>query len=483
MPSSKGSQFTRGPHTLRVPRELHSLNRQRLCDLLRRRQASGPGAFAVLKGGESATRYCSDTEPVFRQESYFHWAFGVDEPDCFGALDLDTAKAILFVPKLPDSYAVWMGKLHTLEDVATKYAVDEVLYVEQLAEALKSRGAQTLLTLRGRNSDSGKMSQEASFPGMDGFKVDHATLYEVMAECRVFKTPLEMEVLRYANKVSSEAHKEIMRRVKPGMFEYQLESLFLHRCYADGGARHVSYTCICGSGGNGAVLHYGHAGAPNDRAIQDGDLCLFDMGCEYYCYSSDITCTFPANGRFSDDQKGVYNAVLSASRAVLDALRPGVRWPDMHLLAERRILQGLKDMGVLQGDVDAMMEARLGATFMPHGLGHLMGCDVHDVGGYLTGNPARPSEPGLRSLRTARSLEAGMVLTVEPGCYFIDALLDEALKSPRLRGFLVAAKVERLRTFGGVRIEDDVAITETGHEMLTKVPRTVEEIEAFMAQG
>uniref|UniRef100_A0A1E1XHZ7 Xaa-Pro dipeptidase n=1 Tax=Amblyomma aureolatum TaxID=187763 RepID=A0A1E1XHZ7_9ACAR len=484
MPSSSGVSFTRGPHTHGVPRELHALNRRRLCDKLRGIGGDDAGSFVVLQGGESTTVYCSDKEPVFRQESYFHWAFGVEEPDYFGAIDVAQNRAYLFMPRLPSSYAVWMGRLQTPEDVRARYGVDEVFYADTMADSLRAKGARTLLTLRGRNSDSGKMSTEAKFTGMeDGFKVDAGPLFEAMAELRVFKTPLELEVLRYANRVSSEAHKEVMRRIRPGIFEYQLESLFLHKCYGDGGARHVSYTCICCAGNNGAVLHYGHAGAPNDSPIADGDICLFDMGCEYYCYTSDITCSFPANGRFTADQRGVYEAVLSGSRAVLDAIRPGVSWVDMHKLAERRMLEGLRSMGLLKGDVDAMMEARLGATFMPHGLGHLMGLDVHDVGGYLSGAPPRPSEPGLRSLRTARTLHAGMVLTVEPGCYFIDTLLDEALRSPKLSPFLVPEVLSRFRGFGGVRIEDDVLITADGHEMLTQVPRTVEEIEALMAEG
>lgn len=483
MPSSGGVSFTRGEHTLGVPRELHALNRRRLCEKLRSTLGNNAdGSFVVLQGGESTTQYCSDREPVFRQESYFHWAFGVEEPDYLGAVDVAQGLSYLFMPRLPDSYAVWMGRLPTVEDVRARYGVDEVFYSDAVSDSLRSKGARTLLTLRGRNSDSGKMSAEAKFAGMEGFKVDAGPLFEAMAELRVFKTPLEVEVLRYANRVSSEAHKEVMRRIRPGMYEYQLEALFMHKCYADGGARHVSYTCICCAGANGAVLHYGHAGAPNDSPIADGDMCLFDMGCEYYCYSSDITCSFPANGRFTADQRVVYEAVLAASRAVLDAIRPAVPWPDMHRLAERRILEGLLNAGLLRGDVDAMMEARLGATFMPHGLGHLMGLDVHDVGGYLSDDPPRPTEPGLRSLRTARTLREGMVLTVEPGCYFIDALLDEALRSPKLSAFLVPGVLQRFRHFGGVRIEDDVLVTADGHEMLTQVPRTVDEIEALMAE-
>lgn len=145
------------------------------------------------------------------------------------------------------------------------------------------------------------------------------------------------------------------------------------------------------------------------------------MGGNYYGYAADITCTFPANGKFTADQKMVYEAVLKANKAVAKAAKPGTSWVDMHVLAVSTVLEALKEAGLLKGDVPEMIEAGLGAIFQPHGLGHLMGLDVHDVGGYLTGNPSRPTGPrGTEKLRTARILEARMVLTIEPGCYFID---------------------------------------------------------------
>ncbi|XP_056128388.1 xaa-Pro dipeptidase [Rhinichthys klamathensis goyatoka] len=272
-----------------------------------------------------------------------------------------------------------------------------------------------------------------------------------------------------------------MKRVKPGLKEYEMESLFQHYCYSRGGMRHTSYTCICGSGNNSSVLHYGHAGSPNDKTIQDGDMCLFDMGGEYYCYSSDITCSFPANGKFSADQRAVYEAVLKSSRAVLDAIKPGVKWTDMHRLADRVHLEELLKMGILRGAVEDMLKVHLGSVFMPHGLGHLLGIDVHDVGGYPEGTE-RVDEPGLKSLRMGRVVQERMVLTVEPGIYFIDHLLDKALDSPTQCGFINRDVLNRFRGFGGVRIEDDIAVTADGVELLTCVPRTVEEIEAFMAE-
>lgn len=474
--------FCLGDHTNRVPMELHRVNRQRLAKRLKDNPDVPDGAIVLLQGGESTTLYCSDREPVFRQESYFHWLFGTLEPDCFGAVEVDTGNAILFVPKLPESYAVWMGKLQTLRELKKKYDVEEVHFVPDISSVLSSKSPSVILTLYGLNTDSGKMSREAAFDGISEFNVNNSILHPEIAECRVTKSDLELEVLRYANRISSDAHKEVMRRIRPGMKEYQLESLFQHYVYTNGGCRFTAYTCICGSGDNGATLHYGHAGAPNEKTVQDGDMCLFDMGGEYYCYTSDITCSFPANGKFTADQKIVYEAVLKANRAVIAAVKPDVHWVDMHRLAERVQLEELKKGGVLQGDVDEMMKVNLGAVFMPHGLGHFMGCDVHDVGGYPKGTE-RVNEPGLRSLRTTRKLKEGMVITVEPGIYFIPALIEPALNNPETRQFMVPEAINRFRGFGGVRIEDDIAITSDGCELMTCVPRTVEEIEAFMASA
>lgn len=207
---------------------------------------------------------------------------------------------------------------------------------------------------------------------------------------------------------------------RPGMMEYQAESIFLKHSYYVGGCRHSSYTCICGSGDNASVLHYGHASAPNDKQIAAGDLLLFDMGANYFGYSADITCSYPATGKFSVDQKLIYEAVLKSCRAVHDNAKEGVSWVDMHKLSNRVLLEELKKIGIVKGNVDDMMAAGINGIFQPHGLGHLLGLDVHDVGGYLDTCPPRPTEPGVQALRFARILKAGMYLTIEPGCYFID---------------------------------------------------------------
>lgn len=481
MPSGKKvATYSMGGHTLEIPMELHALNRKRLCDRLKTKNIP-KGSFILLQGGDAFQRYCTDVDvTTFRQESYFHWLFGVLEPGFYGILDVDNNKSILFAPRLDDSYRVWFGEIYPPEYFKNKYGADEAYHVDQLEKELEKRKPALILTLKGLNTDSKSVTKEATFNGIEKFKVDNKLLHPEIAELRVFKTDLELEVLRYANKISSDAHKQVMKNIKPGMYEYQAESIFMQYCYGEGGMRHVGYTCICGSGHNGSILHYGHAGAPNERQIKYGDMCLFDMGGEYYCYVSDITCSFPVNGKFTPKQRLVYNAVLNANRTVMKACKSGVKWADMHRLAERVILQDLKTGGLLQGNVDEMVKAHLGSVFMPHGLGHLLGLDVHDVGGFPEG-VVRLSEPGVNCLRTTRTLEERMVITVEPGCYFINPVLDDALKKPEQAKFLVKERIDEFRGFGGVRIEDNVVITKDGVELLTCVPRTVEEIEQFMS--
>nr|XP_023701348.1 xaa-Pro dipeptidase-like [Paramormyrops kingsleyae] len=185
--------FWLGKKTLRVSAALFAENRRRLCQGLKAKEGLLPKSVVVLQGGEQTQRHCTDSDILFRQESFFHWAFGVTEADCYGAIDVDTGRSILFVPKLPESYATWMGKIHPPEHFKQKYGVDEVQYT----------------TDRGQNSDSGSICREASFDGISQFQVNNTLLHPVIVECRLIKTDMELEVLRYTNRVSSDAHKEV----------------------------------------------------------------------------------------------------------------------------------------------------------------------------------------------------------------------------------------------------------------------------------
>ncbi|KAG7372375.1 aminopeptidase P [Nitzschia inconspicua] len=515
-----------GTDTYHVPLQLFQENRQKLATRLVEGTQSDKH-IVILQGGPSPLRFGTDHEPVFRQESYFWWLTGVKEPDCKVVLTIQLASNVtttLFIPKLPASYATIMGKIKTRDEWKQGYQLEQVLFTDDLEgfleEEIKSMFSESqkpvILLLRGQNTDSGT-TYEDLIPKFESkvlnenVTLDTVTLFPILAECRVHKSSLELALLEHVTQISSFAHAYVMRNIRPGMHEYQCESLFKHYAYFNYGSRLVSYTSICGCGPNAAVLHYGHAGEPNSRLIRDDEHCLFDMGAEYQCYDSDITCSFPANGKFTDKCKAIYESVLNAQRAVYAMMKPGVSWVDCHEAAELEIVKGLYKIGIIKLPLtmkeqekitgtnredslpdestiatlkDLVQSYRLGAVFMPHGLGHFLGIDTHDVGGYLPGHPPRSPLPGLKSLRTARTLQSNMVLTVEPGCYFIDHLLDEALmESNILSQYLNAELLQEYRGYGGVRLEDVVTVTQVGIVNFTVCPRTVSEVEHVMAGG
>lgn len=500
------SYFNMGLDTYRVPMTLHAENRARLREALLARSNNG---LVLLKGGQLETRHDTDHEYVFRQESYFHWVVGTAEPGQYVCVDLEhcsgTAYTTLFVPRTPPEDAAWTGTIWPVEYFKAKYEVDQCCFVDEIPDFLSKlvdghqKATETpkikVHVLYGKNSDSGNFSEPASFDSIctsplkhgkvwtQSFDVVKDALFPIIADLRVHKTRSELALMRHVSKVSSEAHVEVMRTARAGMTEYQLESLFHHNIYSKAGCRHLAYTCISACGPNSATLHYGHAGAPNDRTIQHSDIAMLDMGAEYHCYCSDISCSFPVSGKFSADQRAIWEIELQAVRAVMDSIRPGVMWPDLHRKANRVILKGLKDIGLLRGDVDEMETKHVGAVFFPCGMGHFIGCDTHDVGGYLEGCPERVMQPGIRSLRTARQLEEGMCLTVEPGIYFVNSSIDAALVNPILAPFLVKEKLDKFRIFGGVRLEDVIVVTKDSFENFSLCPRSVEEIEAVMAGG
>uniref|UniRef100_A0A8P4GGI4 Xaa-Pro dipeptidase n=1 Tax=Dicentrarchus labrax TaxID=13489 RepID=A0A8P4GGI4_DICLA len=417
-PSSFRPVYWLGNETLRVSAALFAENRRRLCKELKAKDGVVPQSVVVLQGGEQKQRYCTDTDLLFRQESFFHWAFGVTEPDCYGAIDVNSGKSILFVLKLPESYATWMGEIFPKEHFKEKYAVDEVQYTCDIVDVLSNLRPSTLLTLRGQNTDSGSICREASFEGIS--RKRELILHSVAMQSR----SIDVLICDFCCAQSV---------LFPFFLPY---SLFQHYCYNKGGMRHTSYTCICGTGNNSSILHYGHAGAPNDKTIMDGDMCLFDMGGEYYCYSSDITCSFPANGKFTTDQRAMYEAKS------LSAFVEGVKWTDMHHLADRVHLKELVKISILIGCVEDMLKITTSQMF----------------GQSDSESRRRKHSPVQRLAEYEHRAQSA---------------------NPAQSCFINNQVLARFRGFGGVRVEENIAVTADGIEVLTCVPRTVEEIEKF----
>jgi Xaa-Pro aminopeptidase len=271
---------------------------------------------------------------------------------------------------------------------------------------------------------------------------------ELLNEMRLFKDGHELDIMRRAATISCEAHRRAMRYTRPGMFEYAVEAELLHE-FCRHGARHPAYTSIVAGGANACTLHY----VGNNARLNDGDLLLIDAGCELDSYAADITRTFPVNGKFSAAQKDVYEIVLAAQTAAISAAQPGMLWNAPHEAALRVLAQGFIDLKLCLGSVESVLETESYKQFYMHRTGHWLGMDVHDVGEYKIGEQWRP-------------LQAGMVLTVEPGCYI-------------RAGDNVPQSLWNI----GIRIEDDVLITTNGNEVFTQdAPKTVSAIEELMRQ-
>ncbi|PRP83816.1 xaa-Pro dipeptidase [Planoprotostelium fungivorum] len=418
-------------------------------------------------GGHILNRYDTDVEYAFRQESNFFYLTGVEEPGFHVLINVADGQSILVAPDLDLDEALWRGMPDTMEVMQSRYDVDRVVFLSQMKETLASLNPSTIFTMT--STDVSKLSEHSKI-------IKKGSLDRAVWDARLIKTSQEIDLMREANRISSLAHISIMKNARQGMNECEFEALFSYETMRRG-CKHQAYGCICGGGTSASILHY----VKNDKDVNDPKtLVLVDAGAEYHCYASDITRTWPIGGKYIGDAKTIYQIVYDMQDAVFNAMKPGVDWEDMHRLANRIGCEGLIKAGILKGSVDEVMASHLPAVFFPHGLGHLIGLDVHEPGGYPEGVD-RINEPGIRYLRFRRKLEPGICCTVEPGIYFVQQLVDEAIISD-MNKYVDMEVLDRFRKVGGVRIEDCVVVTENGIENLTQIPRKIEEIEALMAQ-
>ncbi len=438
-------------------------------DVFRSRRARVMDAMAA-RGGGVAVHFTApermrnrDSEYPYRFDSSFWYLTGFPEPGA--ALILRVAgtqrEALIFCRPRDAEREIWEGFRYGPEAAATVFGFDAGHPIDSLDAAMPTLLADAPALFYALASSAELEAGVQRWLGDLRAKARSGTraptalldLAPIIDELRLIKDAHELDTMRRAAAITGQAHERVMRVCRPGMHEYELEAELLHE-FRRHGSPSPAYTSIVAAGANACVLHY----PAGDAELRDGDLCLVDAGCEVSGYASDVTRTFPVNGRFGGAQRAIYEVVLAAQQAALSAVRPGAAFDDPHAAATRVIAEGLIELGVLTGTVDDAIAAGAHRSFFMHRTSHWLGLDVHDVGDYRE-QGAAPAD----GKRPWRRLAAGMTLTIEPGVY-----LRPAANVP-VRFHAI-----------GIRIEDDVLVTATGHEVLSHAPKRVEDIEALM---
>jgi Xaa-Pro aminopeptidase len=432
--------------------------RARVLDIMR---AAG-GGIAILPTAREVVRN-RDAEFPYRHDSDFFYLTGFPEPESWLVLIAgDSDRSILFCRSKNPEREIWDGYRVGPEAAAPQFGFDEAHPVEALSEMLPKLIADQpalyvpLASDRRFDLDLRTWLDRVRAMGRAGSVAPTAThdLRAILAAMRLVKDASEIAIMRRAGEISAGAHVRAMQAARPGMREYEIEAELLYE-FRRRGSQSVAYNSIVATGHNACVLHY-RAG---DAELKDGDLLLIDAACELDGYASDITRTFPVNGRFSGPQRALYDITLEAQKAAQALTRPGARWNDGHEAAVRVLAQGMIDEGLLAGSLDGVLESQQYTRFYMHRTGHWLGMDVHDVGDYREAGQA-----GADGKRPWRTLEPGMMLTIEPGIYVRPA--DDV--------------PEQFWDIG-IRIEDDAVVTESGCELITRgVPVAADEIEALM---
>lgn len=416
-----------------------------------------PNSIAILPAAPVFIRN-RDVEHIYRQDSDFQYLSGFPEPEAVIALipGREHGEYVLFCRERDPLRELWDGLRAGQEGAVSQYGADDAFPIGDIDDILPGliEGRERVYYAVGTNPEfdrhlmewvnviRSKARQGASPPK------EFVALNHFLHDLRLYKSAGEVKVMREAAQISARAHVKAMQASRAGLYEYHLEAELDYE-FRKGGSKMPAYGSIVAAGKNACILHY----RENDALLKDGDLVLIDAGCEIDCYASDITRTFPVSGKFSPEQKAIYEIVLAANMEAFQFIAPGRHWNEAHEATVRVITKGLVDLGLLDGDVDELIAAEAYKPFYMHRAGHWLGMDVHDVGEYKVGGEWRV-------------LEVGMAMTVEPGIYIA---VDNQNVAKKWRGI-------------GVRIEDDVVVTKGGCEILTNdVPKGVDEIEALMA--
>lgn len=447
------------------------------------RRQIGNGIILLLGNAEASSNYPANTYH-FRQDSSFLYFFGINHPGFAGVMDIESGEEILFGDDFTMDDIIWMGPQPSVATQAIEVGIEKSAPLAQLKTMVENAMRQ------GRKVHfipPYRYANKVWLEELTGIRVaelaTHVSveLIKAIVTLRSVKSALEIAEIERACDIGYEMHTTAMRMCKPGVKEQLIAGTIEGIALAHGAG--VSFPSILSM--NGETLHNHYHG----NLLQEGRMMLTDAGAETNMnYCSDFTRTVPVGGRFSQQQKEVYNIVVAAHDCAIDHARPGNTWKEVHLEVCRTLTRGLKDLGLMKGDVDEAVAVGAHALFMPHGLGHMMGLDVHDMedlGQIYVGydDEIRPSDQfGLASLRMGRRLQEGFVITDEPGIYFIPALIDQWKAEGMHTDFLCYDAIEKYKNFGGIRLEDDVLITATGSRFLgqKRIPLYVDEIEEIM---
>lgn len=410
-----------------------------------------PHSVAIIFAAPQYFRNGNITFP-YRQDSDFYYLTGFAEPNAVAVFikSVSARQYILFnqpkdlVKEQCCGFRVGQGRAVEAYGVDQAYSIDEIdKHMPQLLQ-----GAQFIYyPFKHTPQANGRIKKWLDESGEDD-SPQKINLDSIVHEMRLIKSPMEIKLLKHAAEITAHAHLKTMRQCKPKMYEYELAGKLLHEYYMHG-ASAVAFPPIIASGNNSCVLHY----EENNRQVYDGDLVLIDAGCEYQCYASDVSRTFPANGKFTREQALIYEIVLLAQQKVIEQIKPNNDWYAGQKIAVQTITEGLCELGILRGNVDELIEQQAYKPFYMHKVSHWLGLDAHDA-------------DACKIDAQEKQLQPGMVLTVEPGIYILPNMKNV---DKRWRGI-------------GIRIEDDLLITESGHEILTDAaPKTIAEIEDVLA--
>ncbi|MCF8379069.1 MAG: aminopeptidase P family protein [Bacteroidales bacterium] len=441
------------------------------------------GIILILGNTEASFNYPANTYH-FRQDSSFLYFFGMDHPDLAGVLDIDENKDYIFGNDVDIDDIIWMGPQPMMKDRAAEVGVSNTAPLKDLLDfvkAAKSKGRKIHFVTPYRGETYMQMEQLLGIPFAEIAGLASMELVKGIIKLRSVKDQFEIAEIEKAVDIAYEMHTTSMRMAMPGRIEREIAGTIEGISLAKGGP--VSFPIILSV--NGETLHNHYHG----NVLEAGRMMVTDAGAETTMhYSSDITRTVPVGGKFNQRQKDIYEIVLAANLKTIEATRPGISNRELHLMAAHIIASGLKDLGLMKGNIDDAVKEGAHAMFFPHGLGHMMGLDVHDMEGLGENNVGyneeikRSTQFGTAFLRLGKKHQPGYVFTIEPGIYFIPALIKKWKAEKKFTDFINFEKAESYIGFGGIRIEDDILVTDTGYRVLGKpIPKTVKEIEDTMA--